>query len=97
MNISGGISEINFPGRADGARPAEKVFIWPVYNSGRVGRINETPGRTEETFVYTRLSLGEREKLYNLSKENSEPVYTSSGRLINRSEPAAGSLFHAIV
>jgi hypothetical protein len=95
MNISTGISEINFR-RADAASPVyDTSYIWPKYHEGKIERVNNSISQDNGP-VYYKPSLVEREKLLSLMF-NREQEYSSTGKSIslnNQIQP--GSFFEAL-
>ncbi len=98
MNISTGISEINFRSYAKGASASEKIYIWPAYNNGKVDSIHSVLKKTENNVVYTKPSPEERDRIMDLIKNTKQYEYTSDGIVArNRFVLQPGSLFDAIV
>jgi hypothetical protein len=54
MNISTGISEINFPAGSTASQKAGKAYIWPVYNSGAIAGIQKVDRETASDIGYIR-------------------------------------------
>jgi hypothetical protein len=98
MNISSGISEINFHSYTKGTSASEKVYIWPAYNNGKVESIHSVLKRTENNAVYTKPSPEERERIMDMIKNSKQYEYSSDGNIArNRFVLQPGSLFDAIV
>ena len=95
MNISTGISEINFR-RTDSTSPVyEKSYIWPKYHEGKIERVNNSISQDNGP-VYYKPSLVEREKLLSLMF-NREQEYSSAGKSISlNSQIKPGSFFEAL-
>jgi len=95
MNISTGISEINFR-RTDSTTPVyDKSYIWPKYQEGRIERVNNLISQDSEP-IYYKPSLAERERLLSLMV-NSEQGYNSSGKTISlNTQIQPGSFFEAL-
>lgn len=77
---------------------AEKFYIWPLYNAGRVESIQGVTRRTESNAIYSKPSQEDRERIMDLAKNRSFNEYSPAGR-IGRSNAGLqpGSLFDAIV
>jgi hypothetical protein len=92
MRISSGMAEIGFNNIS-----AEKIYVWPQYNEGRVQNIRNIDRRTDPSAVYYKPSPRERERMLALYRETSYTEYSPAGRI---TRPAAGirpgTLFDAI-
>jgi hypothetical protein len=97
MRISSGISEIHFHTPMDSARPSERVFIWPLYNAGRVERLHGITRQTESNAIYAKPSSDDREKILMTLSSRSEVTYTDRGSQRSHQLFGPGSLFDAVV
>ena len=96
MQISSGISEINFFNTNKVS--TEKIYSWPLYNSGKVDKIHSITRRTETNNTYTKPSFEDKEKLIGISLQQTHSEYNSKGlKIKNLSAIPPGSLFNAIV
>ena len=95
MNISTGISEINFR-RTDSTSPVyEKSYIWPKYHEGKIERVNDFFSQ-DNGHVYYKPSVAEREKLLNLMFQP-EQEYSSTGKSVSiNNQIKPGSFFEAL-
>ncbi len=97
MRISTGIAELSFQ-NLQGTRPAaDKFFVWPLYNAGRIDSIHGVSRRTESNALYLKPTPEDRDHILSIAKNHSEKEYYSSGRIGNT--PAwvrPGSLFEAL-
>ena len=96
MNISTGISEINFR-RTDAASPVyDKSYIWPKYHEGKIEKVNDINPQNREP-IYFKPTPAERERLLGLMS-NLETEYNSSGKSITTHyQITPGSFFEALV
>lgn len=97
MRISSGISEIYFHAPMDRTRESEQVFIWPLYNAGRVERIHGITRQMESNAIYAKPSKDDREKIMTMASERSEITYTARGGHRSHQLFGPGSLFDAVV
>ena len=95
MNISTGISEINFR-RADSISSVyDTSYIWPKYHEGKIDRVSGINPQDREP-IYHKPTLPEREKLLSLMF-NPEREYNSSGKAVSSNlSVKPGSFFEAL-
>jgi hypothetical protein len=92
MRISSGMAEINF-----NRLSADKIYVWPQYNAGRVGYIHRISNRNELVGTYYKPSADERERILELVNNPVRNQYSPSGSLSRSlSEIRPGMLFDAI-
>jgi hypothetical protein len=93
MNISGGISELNF----SSIQGPQKVYLWPVYNAGVVDPVFKVARETDGQIIKNNVPAKDREKVMDETQRQSGQTYSSKGgKLANMCAPA-GSLFDAYV
>lgn len=93
MNISGGISEINFLSGAGSAQKSSKVYVWPVYDSGAVTKVQKIVRETGPDISHL--------ESYSNVRNNGTPVidhseYTPGARVNNRPSYYPGYYFNAL-
>jgi len=95
MNISAGISEINFR-RTDSITPVyDKSYVWPRYHEDKIEKISNLTSQ-ESGHIYYKPTLAEREKLLSLMA-NPEHRYNSTGKTISlNTQIQPGSFFEAL-
>jgi hypothetical protein len=93
MNISSGLSVINFNGMAG----RDSIYLWPAYNNGKVDRITPVIRETDSQIPYVKTSDADMEKIISANK-HTVSAYGSYGQLIEQ-KPAVrpGLLFDAVV
>ena len=90
MNISTGISEINFSTGASAVQKAGKAYLWPVYNAGAVTRIQRIDRDTASDIGYIKpYSAEQNDKLSNIRHEE----YSPNGKIYTRSSSYYPGLF----
>ena len=77
MNISNGISEINFLSNANSAVKTQKTYLWPAYNNGIVNKINRISEKIASNISYVIPSSNED----TVKNDISEYEYNSSGKI----------------
>lgn len=97
MRISSGISEIYFHSPMESTRQSERVFIWPLYNAGRVEKLHGITRQTESNAIYAKPSKDDRDKILTMSSERSDVTYTDRGGQRSHKIFGPGSLFDAVV
>jgi hypothetical protein len=94
MNISNGISEINFPGAAYGT---QKVWLWPVYNAGKIDPVFRVSRETDGQKVNNNVPPHDRERVIDETQKRAGQIYSSQGSHIKSLCSPSGSLFDAYV
>ncbi len=97
MRISDGVSAIVFSPVPNAKSVYEKVYLWPVYNAGRINKVDTVHGRIRSGDRYS--IPFERNHLLNHSTQNTaDREYTSRGRVEIRSTSTSirGHLFDAL-
>lgn len=98
MKISSGFSEININTLQSNKIRSEKLYVWPVYDQGKVEQIHAVTRRTESNIAYSKPVESDHMKLMGISRNTFESEYNSSGKVTQRSVLAAqpGTFFDAI-
>lgn len=97
MNISSGISVIQTPSLSPVAGKA-KVYLWPLYNSGKIVKTAPITGRHQPEYIYKKPSPEEYDQLLSQARYSNEMEYNASGRTTYKTAPIRpGSLFEAMV
>jgi hypothetical protein len=96
MKISTGLSEIRINANAGKTAGSKKVYLWPNYNAGNVGKIRGVVRRTESNAIYSKPLSDDVDKLFSEHK-NSVNQYTEKGYIQKTSlNSYPGMLFEAI-
>ncbi len=77
MNISNGISVINFISQANSTAKTQKAYLWPAYNNGIVNKINRLSDKIASNISYVNPSLNENDAKNNFR----DFEYNSSGKI----------------
>jgi hypothetical protein len=94
MNISGGISEIGFPG----VYGPQKVYLWPVYNAGVVDPLFKVARDTDgQQIIKNNVPEKDREKVMDETQKLAGQIYSRRGQSMSNLCSPAGSLFDAYV
>ncbi len=83
MNISNGISEINFISQANSAAKTQKAYLWPAYDNGIINKINRISDKITSNISYVNPSLNENNEKDTIR----EYEYSSSGKI--KTSPSA--------
>ena len=80
MRISTGLAEIYTP-RTDGIEPAQKTYLWPVYNQGKVDPVFRVTREIDGQGYYTKPSPEEKERLLQMmgTKKNVSSYNATGG------------------
>ncbi len=97
MMISNGISEIRLHQSGVHRTESERIFVWPLYNAGKVEKIHGVTRHTESNAMYAKPSGDDREKILSMSAHRSEVTYTPRGDQKSHLMLQPGSLFDAVV
>ena len=90
MNISTGISEINFLSGASAVQKAGKAYLWPVYNAGAVTQIQKINSETASDVRYIKpYSADQNNQPSNIRHEE----YASNGKIHTHSSSYYPGLF----
>ena len=94
MNISTGISEINFLAGSSSTQKAGKAYLWPVYNAGAVTQVQKISRETASDISYIKPFSGDPND--NTSHVRYEE-YSSKGKVNGRpSSYHPGYYFNAL-
>jgi len=96
MRISSGISEIYFHNPANDIK-SERVFVWPVYNAGRIENIHGITRQTQSNVIYAKPSNEDKEKILTHYSARPEETYTQKGNRQPLQTFQPGTLFDALV
>ncbi len=96
MRISSGIAEINLQSYRNSRVESSKTYVWPVYNAGKVEQIRGITRRTESNIVYSKPTVEDADKLYQMATSGSMNEYTSTGTQAIKLGIEPGTLFDAI-
>jgi hypothetical protein len=99
MRISGGLSEIALSIAPGDRTRSEKIFVWPLYNSGTVHKTQGVTGRTRSDSIYSKPTIEDHFRLLSIAHSSPEGEYNAWGRLVmkNLLTYRPGSFFDAIV
>jgi hypothetical protein len=98
MNISTGLSEINFQTLSGGPSESQKVFTWPSYQQNKVQNIKPVKSRPTQQPVYIKPKPEERKELLQQLHSRGDESYNAKGRGISESKIIKpGSFFNALV
>lgn len=94
MNISTGMSVINYPALRGNSVESRKLYLWPVYNAGGVEKVHAVRGRTSSPVNIQAVSEEYANQIHKM-KESGEMLYTSQGRAYNSNiiSSPLGSMF----
>ncbi|MCP4137838.1 MAG: hypothetical protein GY754_43150 [bacterium] len=96
MKISSGVSEIALQSMTN-ATKTDKVYLWPKYTDGKVEKVREVRGRSEDGVFYTKPTEQERERLLSMTKEFSHDEYRGNGSLTqSKAVLKPGTFFNAL-
>ncbi len=96
MRISSGIAEISQHSYRNNRVENSKMYVWPVYNAGRVEQIRGITRKTDSNVVYSKPTVEDAEKIHKLVTENTMSEYTASGSQDMKVSIEPGTLFDAI-
>ena len=80
MRISSGMAEIYSPSQVSGA---QKTWLWPVYDAGKVDPVFRVARETDGKAYYTKPTPEERDRLLSLAAEARSQAYTSTGGIVS--------------
>lgn len=100
MRISSGLAEITMTpvGSTAGAYKTEKVYLWPVYNAGKVDPVYRVTREIDGQITYTKPTPEERDRLLSMA-DGFDPTqgYTASGVRKKANPFTPGTFFDAYV
>ena len=97
MKISTGISAITLNNFQENKIQSEKLYVWPSYNQGKVEKIQGITKKTDSNVVYSKPFPEDKLKIFEMSSQQKEGMYTQSGTSKVQNNILPGSLFDAIV
>ncbi|HEY1407009.1 MAG TPA: hypothetical protein VF857_10405 [Spirochaetota bacterium] len=81
-----------------GTYKAEKVYLWPVYNAGKVDPVYRVTRELEGQVTYTKPTPEERDRLLSMNAStNPNEGYTASGVRKKANPFTPGTFFDAYV
>lgn len=94
MMVSGGISEINL---TSGTYGPQKVYLWPVYNAGKVDPIFRITRELDGKAHYSKPTPEEKERLLSDMKKKGFDTYSVGSNRVKNSPYSPGTFFDACV
>jgi len=98
MRISTGIAELHLASAQSGRVKAEKAYLWPVYDAGKITNIHGVTKRTDSNSVYSKPLPEEHIRL--LQELHNSPIaeYTPRGLASERRSVSyqPGTFFDAL-
>lgn len=98
MNISNGVSEINF-NHVNNQGNVKKAFIWPKYNQEKIEPVQNVKSKVNrEQLHYSKPAKSEQSRIIKEAYSSKEFNYTASGKLSgqNNQNTKPGLLFTAL-
>ena len=97
MNISTGISVINYPYHTSRGVKFNKTYLWPIYDAGSVNKIPAISSEIKSEISYIEPSNEEKNRQLAVSKNSLHIEYTSNAKALKHpSHYYPGSLFDAM-
>jgi hypothetical protein len=98
MQISTGLSEINIPKLNNNRVQNEKIYLWPLYDPGKIQNIREVHRHPDLDILYSKPSGEERDSMIRHYLKKPDHEYTASGSITQKyPHLPPGSLFNALV